>query len=326
MPKNKNASIRYRAIDKRIRRKYAPFPTIDDLIEAVNEITDGELQVSLSSIQKDIQAMKKPELFGAPIEYCRQNKGYFYTDKSFSIDGIPLNDEEVGAIKFAAGILKQFKGTDFLDGYDGAIDKILAKINVNKITDSDDIIQIEKAPLTIGNEYINPLIQFISNKQTITFEYTKFHTEQSKIYTLHPYLIKEYRNRWYVIGMEEACQEIRTFGIDRMEHLKVSNTVKFFRKPDFDPVSYFKYSLGITTINNKIPEDIELSFTPFIGKYIKSQPWHQTQVELVNSTDEYRIRLKLMPSMELIKEILSYGKDVKVLKPDWLIKEVELKR
>jgi predicted DNA-binding transcriptional regulator YafY len=332
MPKNKNAAIRYRIIDKMLRNKYRLYPTLQNLIDAVREYTDGILEVSESSIQKDIQAMKSPDLFSAPIVFSRKEKGYYYDDgtgkrdESFSIDGVPLNDAEISAIKLAAGILKQFQGTEFMSGYESAIDKILTKIDVTQNPEIESIIQVEQTPASTGSEFINPLIQLISERLTVQFEYTKFYKEKSEIYTVHPYLIREYRNRWYLIGLDDLKKEIRTFGLDRISNLVQASGIKYIRDTKFKPEVYFKYALGISVFNDRAPEEIQLSFKPFTGKYIKTQPWHDTQEEMVNNEKEYRIKLKLMPSMELIREVRSYGNDVKVLKPEWLKNEVEGKR
>jgi predicted DNA-binding transcriptional regulator YafY len=326
MPKNKNAAIRYRIIDKMLRNKFRPYPTKEDLLNAILEHTDGTLDVSASTLEKDIVAMKSPDLFNAPIEYNRTHGGYEYTDKDFSIDGIPLNDDEISAIEFAAGILKQFQGTEFMQEYESAIEKIFAKINVRKNPEIETVIQIEKAPTRTGSEFISPLIQFILERCAVQFEYKKFSTDRSKIYTVHPYLIKEYRNRWYLIGLEDLSKEIRTFGLERMTVLNIASGIKFIKDPAFNAESYFKHALGITIFNNQQPEEIELSFSPEVAQYIESQPWHESQQEIAKNEREYRIKLKLMPSMELVRQVLSYGNQVKVIKSEWLKREVEGKR
>ena len=109
MPANKYALIRYRVIDRVIGNKYNPYPSMEDLMEACSEAIGK--QVSKSTIEKDIYAMKNDMSLGyeAPIKYSKNYQGYFYEDPDFTIRDVPLSDEEVDAIQFAAKTLFQFK-------------------------------------------------------------------------------------------------------------------------------------------------------------------------------------------------------------------------
>ena len=113
MPANKYALLRYRIIDKCIRNKYRPYPSKEDLRQACEDALYNSLdeRISDSTIEKDLFAMRNEEGLGymAPIKYSRELNGYFYTDPEYSINDIPLNEEDIDAIKFAALTLSQFK-------------------------------------------------------------------------------------------------------------------------------------------------------------------------------------------------------------------------
>jgi predicted DNA-binding transcriptional regulator YafY len=325
MPKNKSASVRYRAIDKRLRRKFRPYPTMEELIEAVEEVTDST--ISVSSIQKDLNAMRYDTQLGyfAPIKFSKANKGYYYDDPEYSIEGFGLNEDDISSIQMAAAMLNQFRGTEFFKEFESVVDKIIARTQIASNQEMEGKIQLEKAPYYAGSDLINPILEHIRNKDVITFTYQKFNDSKSKQYTIHPYVLKEYRNRWYVTGFEMDSKMIKTFGLERIADMKVETDIKYFEDPDFDPINYYKFALGITTSDSR-PLDIVLSFSPQVSDYIRTQPWHESQKELENSKKEYRISLRLVPSMELVMQILSYGKDVKVISPESLKQEVEKRR
>ena len=109
---------------------------------------------------------------------------------------------------------------------------------------------------------------------------------------------------------------VKTFGLDRLSSLDITN-VKFKRPDNFDIHEYYKYSFGIITPEDD-PLDIILSFTPFQGKYIKTMPLHESQEILVDDEKELRIKLKLSVTIDFIMELLSYGKNMKVISPDSL--------
>src|SRR6056297_877192 len=114
MPANKYALLRYRIIDRCISNKFNPFPNKEDLREACEEElygSDGD-RISASTIDKDLYAMRNEANLGyyAPIAYSKTEKGYYYEDPDYSIDEMPLNQEDIEAIEFAANTLAQFRG------------------------------------------------------------------------------------------------------------------------------------------------------------------------------------------------------------------------
>ena len=106
MPQIKNAIIRFRIIDRCLRNKYKPFPTKSDLRTACEEALYGSedgANICDSTIEKDMFAMKMEH--DAPIKYSKRDGGYYYADEDFSINDIPLSEDEIDAIKFATNTL-----------------------------------------------------------------------------------------------------------------------------------------------------------------------------------------------------------------------------
>lgn len=324
MPANKEALIRYRIIDGALRDKQKPYPTILEIVELCENVLGKTF--SQSTIQKDILALRSDEglNYNAPIEFSRQHGGYHYTEDSYTIASIALTGGELNAIEFAAGILEQFKGTELHGEFDNAVEKILQTLSIRKILKNDQIekiIQVEKAAYFKGTEYLSQLMEIIKKSLVITFDYHSFERTDVKKHTLHPYLLKEYRNRWYLVGYHPGYNAIRTFGIDRMAELK-STKEKYVMQTAFDPVAYFRHSFGISILDNK-PEEVVLSFAVLEGKYIKSQTLHSSQKILADIAKELRISINVMISYELQMQIMSYGDQVKVIKPASLAKKVK---
>ncbi|MBK6989368.1 MAG: WYL domain-containing protein [Bacteroidetes bacterium] len=136
---------------------------------------------------------------------------------------------------------------------------------------------------------------------------------------LEPYGLKEFRQRWYVMGKEKKNGEVRTFGLDRITNLDVTNR-KFEFPANFNIEEYFKYSFGIIGPNGKKPEEIILSFDAVQGKYIKTLPLHVDQEILFENKDELRLKLFLFITDDLIMELLSFGENMMVIKPKSLAK------
>lgn len=153
----------------------------------------------------------------------------------------------------------------------------------------------------------------------INFNHHSFYHLKEEIYTLKPYFLKQYQNRWYVIG--ETEKGYRTFGIDRIENITMG-TKKFKPKTE-EAKDKFSHVIGLNYVDHKM-ETIKLSFNISQKPYLISLPLHSSQKE-VNPDNEtsFAIELLIHPNFEFRQQILKYGSLVKVLEPQWLAKEIK---
>jgi predicted DNA-binding transcriptional regulator YafY len=328
MPVNKYALLRYRIIDRMLSSKYHGYPTKEDLRQACEDELYGSdgMRISESTIEKDIYAMRNESNLGyyAPIAFSKTHRGYYYEDPDFTIDQMPLNEDDLEAIELAAKTLYQFRGLDMFKNSEAAIEKILNRFTLNPGNNEKEVetqIQFETSLSYKGGVHLKPIFQAIKESRQILFDYSKFSGSKKRTYNLHPYLLKEYRDRWYIIGYNPDKGAVVIFGLDRIEG-DVRLLDEFFEKvPDFDLDKYFKYSIGITAITDK-PKKVHLRFTPLTGKYIESKPMHHSQVIVRNDEVAFEIELTLCITKELVMQILSYGQDVEVKGPQELIDQV----
>jgi predicted DNA-binding transcriptional regulator YafY len=318
MPHIKNALIRYRIIDRCIRNKYKKFPTKQDLREACEEALYGTIDgvnICDSTIEKDMFSMKMEH--DAPIKYSKINKGYYYEDPDFSINDIPLTEDDLSSIKFAVSTLMQFREVDLFKQFGNAIDKIVDRVSIASNPNDQEInnyIQFESAVSTGGSEFLPQLFDAIKSSSIVTFSYASFVTDQPKNRKVVPLLLKEYRNRWYLISFDQNKNAIITYALDRLNALVI--TEETAPKPqDFNPDTYFKYAVGISTSNNESPVKIELEANSIAAKYIDSQPLHASQEKIKETTKFTLFKLDVLVSEELIRTLLSFGGEVKVTKP-----------
>jgi len=313
MNEKKTAIERYRLIDSQLVRK--SFPTKEYLAEICG--------VSIKTIEVDIHKMRNDNAlrYDAPIDYDRNRKGYYYKNASYSINKLSLKHEDIEALKNMLVILKRYEQLSLLNPLKQVINKI-EKFSGNKqiadsIEDISDLIQVEIPPDSKGLEYSIELYDAIRNFCSIQFKYNRFSTGTEKLHTVDPYLLKEYKNRWYLTGWYHEEKRIATFALERISLLKTLEN-KFKLEENFSRKDYFKYSFGITVINDYKPEQIVVKFNVKQGLYVKAQPIHPTQKILKETKNEVHIAITVIPSYELTSQILSYGNDVEVLKPKYL--------
>jgi len=202
MPINKSAAQRYRVINDCIINKRKPYPTKEYLAKRCSEIIN--IAISTSTIEKDIAAMKLPHPMGysAPIVYSKLHKGYIYGEQGFSISELNLQDNEWEALNFASQLLYQYRNVPIFSNFKSAIERINARFSLGFELGEpilNQAVQFERSVASNGMEWIDIIYEAISNKNAISFTYHNIYKKETKSYQLIPYLLKEHRNRWYLI-------------------------------------------------------------------------------------------------------------------------------
>lgn len=172
-----------------------------------------------------------------------------------------------------------------------------------------------------GTEYLYDLVNAIKNKVQISFNYQNFDEDDYSHRIVEPYALKEFQNRWYVIVYDLKDNSLKRFALDRLSVLQVTN--KPFQFPIINVKEHYKYCFGIISPNAQEPVDIILSFSQFQGMYVKTLPFHETQEIILDNEEELRIKLRLFITFDFIKDILSYGENIKIIEPASLIDEIK---
>lgn len=320
MSQIKNALIRYRVIDRCLRNEFAPFPTKEILRRACEEALYGEetgSNICDSTIEKDLFAMRMEH--DAPIIYSKREKGYFYEDKNFSIQNSPLNSTDIDAIKMAANTLLQFRETSLFKQFGFAIDKIFDRVHMDEnplSADLEQMVQFETATSAKGSEYLSPLVDAIRHKKLVYFEYESFVSGKRKPRKVYPLLLKEYRNRWYLISHDLVKDSITTYALERMAELTVSDVI-FSGQIRFDSKRFFQHAIGITA-NENLPEHVVFKAENVAAKYIESQPFHPSQKTIKEGKNRTTFSMEVLVSEELVRSLMSFGGEVEVVEPQSL--------
>lgn len=308
--------------------QYLRFQIIDDLMQGGRHIKTKELKyaiekrldldsISERTIRNDLKYMKRPKELGgynAPIIHDRSTRSFFYSNPNFTISRIHLTEHEISSLKLALKSLEAYKKHIFFDNLNTAIDKILNTLQIREHTGySSDFVQFNKKSTHTGDEYIPDILKAHQNSLCIDFEYQKFEDQHSTDRTIAPYLLKEYADRWYVIGKEIDQSDIKTFALDRIKSLNISRSV--FTPCNFDFEEYYKSAFAITVLSNKKPIEVKLAFSPQQSKYIQSLPLHQSQ-KVTFCGDSLVATIKVIPSYELYAKLLSFGDQVEVIAPE----------
>lgn len=311
MAQNKNAQIRYKALDKCFSNQFKRF-YINDLIEYCSDVLTEhyatETTVSRRQIFDDIDFMKSEAGFDAPIESVKDGKKVFYkySDPEFSISKMPLNPSELNSLNEAMETLSRMNNMPGFDWVKSIQAKLSAGINTSQ--QNRQIISFEDNEFLQGIEFLNPLYQSILNEQCLDIHYQGFNAPHKNVFTVSPYYLKQYNNRWFLFGHNHKVEKIQNLALDRIIEINPSNDDFEPCEIDFD--EYFEDIIGVTNNQEEQPAKIVIELSNNIIPYIQSKPIHGSQNIKGNL-----LKLELKLNYELESVILSFGENMKVLEP-----------
>ncbi len=219
-------------------------------------------------------------------------------------------------------------------GYHMAEDEVSQPKNIENILESFDILNALNADTGMnhfvyparrpaqGREHLYPLLKATQKKHLLFIRYQKFGEQEISEWEIEPYALKEWRSRWYLLGIIKGKNQLTTFGLDRIISMK-KLAGKFIPR-DINISEIYRDCFGIYNDENIPAEEVILSFNKKEGEYVKSQPIHHSQEILLDPTHQDRlvIRLKIKITKEFILELLARGFSLQVHKPDSLRQEI----
>lgn len=280
---------RYLYIIDRLRSRPCSFLELQKHVirKLETEDIDTNFEYSVRTFERDKKDIV--ELFGIIINYNRKDKNYI-------IDEEEIEDQSV---------------TRMIDAF--SIHHALQE--GNKLSPS---VFLEKRK-SLGAEHIHGIIHAIQNLYIIQFTHQKHWDDFNTQREVYPIAVKESQQRWYLIAFDKKDSKIKTFGLDRIFNLKITDT-------KFKPIQYnvekeFKNAFGIETYSKV--EKIVLEFSNQQGNYIKTFPLHESQRIIEENEDIIILEINIHTTNDIIMELLKYGANVKVLSPISLQNEMK---
>ena len=324
MPTNKNALLRYQILDRcfsDFTRKYE----IDDLVDKVNDALYDlyGTEVSIRQIRDDIKYMRDRVTYDAPIkayQYDGKKCYYRYEDRDFSIFNNALSVEEVSKLRSTIEMLARFRDGSKNAWLEEVISNLEYRFGVKG--SGENVVSFEQNEQLRGLEFLGELIDSAIHHQPLRILYRSYYgIEHNTI--VHPYHIKQFNNRWFLLGLEETDNgnRLTNKALDRIVKFSRAN-VSFIPNTEVDFREYFKDIVGVTVPKeHPVAEKVVLKFDAARFPYIVSKPIHPSQE--VISEEDYTLQISVRPNKELESRIFSYGPQVEVLEPEWLRQQIE---
>lgn len=275
----KNAIMRYKILDSLLSNRNRYY-SISELLEKVNEALelDGMEPVSRRCIEKDLNTLECAP-YEAAIErvWYHGKKCIRYAEEGFSIFTKKLTEEEENLLSEVLNTIGQFDGLDTFEWLDSLKKRL-------DIKEHRRIIQFDSNPYFEGRNLIGSLFTAISNKQVLALKYHTFKDPQVREVVVHPYLLKEYNNRWFlIVSVEDGT--ILNFALDRIDDFEPMPHIDYI-EPDEELESHFDDIVGVTLYKDKPIEDILLWVNEEGCQYVKTKPLHGSQRDVKGEEDK----------------------------------------
>lgn len=332
MPANKNAVTRYYILDKLLANRYHHYST-EDLCRLVNEELEERAQhVSRRTIELDLHYLEYESPFMAEIEHYQiddvsprtlktiKKCCHRYADPNFSIFKKEMTEDEKYLLNEALSMLGQFEGLPNLEGLESLRQGL-------KVKTDRKIVSFTKNPLE-NSTILGKLFTAISQQQVVELHYHRFDTsDEDRQLIVHPYLLKEYNRRWYLIAAADNDGKLLNFALDRIDKV-VPLPVRIYVLYDGDLNERFEDIIGVTLYEDRPVQTIVFWVSDYSKDYVATKPLHESQRNIRNEREEELrqhypmleggrfFSIDCMENYELIRELTSFGKDLIVLSPD----------
>ena len=317
MATNKNALIRYLTIDKCLQNHQRKW-TLEDLInacsDALYEYEGKDTYVSKRTVQLDLQNMRSAKLgYNAPI-VVHGRKYYKYDVPNYSITDVPITDVDLDILKESMEMLGQFKNFSLFSELNGVIQKLEDKV-YRETKEQTPIIHLDNNEHLLGIEHLDTIYQSILKKMVLIISYQSFKAREPSDITFTPYILKEFNNRWFVVGRKEGANRVMTLALDRIMDIGYNLDIAYDIK-NYKPDTYYKNTFGVTVLSENDIIDIEMKIDKENAPYVMTKPFHSSQ-EMIGEFPDGSILVSLIVhhNYEIERLIMGFGPAITIMKP-----------
>lgn len=284
---NKNQIQRQLLIIRKVTNdgRNGMFPSIADLL---SHLKKRDIITSKLTIRRDFETIRTD--FKIDLEYSAKERGYFIESKI----------ENDSLVEFA---LENFEISSSLNQDGGLPSFVIPEKRKSK-----------------GTEHFYILSKFIENKNIISFTYQKYDNKTVSNPIVSPQAIKESRGRWYLLAVPQNEKEIKSYGLDRIKDITVTDS-HFSKRIDINEIEKKYADCFAMFTTEATAEKVVLSFDERDGDYISSYPIHHSQ-QIDHQDNRVIVSLNIKITLDFIMELMSRAWSVEVLEPISLREEL----
>ena len=273
-----------------------------------------EFEVSWRTILRDVEFMKSR--LNLPIEFCKQRKGFYYTQPVDQFPQLPFNQAEVFAMLIAHKAIAQYRGTPFEQPLELAYRRLVGQLDTTAkfgLSNLNDGLSFRPfAPEDTDLATFEILTRAVSERRVLQFQYRNLGAEAFQTRVVHPYHLACVDNHWYLFAHDVKRDAMRTFALPRLQAPAMTGETFTIRR-DFNLNDYLRGSLSVFKGNQDL--EIVLDFDAWAADLIRGRKWHASQTVTELPARRLRLQMRLNAIEEAERWILSWGDHATVVSP-----------
>lgn len=318
MPNSKSAELRIKVIDRCLSDRNRRYTTADifELCNRELEERGFEIITAKNSIRNDIEQIQQMypeavvESYHDPLD--RRIKYYRYADPNFSIYKSLLRPDETVQLVQTLNLLKRFRGMPQFDWITEIAERLGTTLKIDEVP-TDEVVGFDENLDLQGMEHFTPIFNAIIDHRVLNLIYKSFKYEDVMTITVHPYYLKQYNKRWFLIGWNDENHFMANYPLDRI--VSISESSLAFQPTDVVFMDYFDEMIGVSKDSRTEPQLVKLWVSPEAWPYVKTKPLHGTQREVCIDDSGAIITIEVYLNYELQQMLLSFGENIMVLEP-----------
>lgn len=172
-----------------------------------------------------------------------------------------------------------------------------------------------------GNRFLQVFLQAMRQNNVVEITYQGFEKPHASTFQIEPYHLKIYNRRWYVIGRAPYWDDVRTYALDRIRDVTVTED-RFIVPETFDIDQYFEGCVGIIADKDMDIERVVIRAYGGSGKYLATLPLHDTQRKIASDEESITFEMFVRPTFDFIQMLMQQTDQVEVLEPQWVKDEI----
>ncbi len=303
------------------RKKSYQKATLETKLLVVDQILNGQISRSTASKKYDVPRTTISYWLRKYSTLVQQNIGMSKNDEikklkekiedpDYSIVNIPVTDKDVKVMNEAIQVLRQFKDFSLFKEMDGVLQRLEDSVYASQ-KNNRAIFHLDKNEQLKGLEFIDVIYEAIQNKKVVEVTYQSFNARKSSTMKVHPQLLKEFNNRWFVLATNKG--KFITLALDRIIKIEIINGLEYF---DLEVIGdeYYKEVIGVTVSNSRA-QRIQFWIDKKNAPYVITKPFHASQRTIETREDGTIFNILVQVNFELERLILGFGDSIEVLKP-----------
>jgi len=274
-----------------------------------------ELEVSRRTVLRDIDFLRYD--LGAPIEYAPRRRGYVYTEPNWVMPSIRITEGELFALMVAEKALEAYSGMPWAAQLRTAFDRMAAALPERvEVAPRDLLTRVDfagDAPSLVDPAILATIARAMKDNRTLRMTYRPLASEETKEYTVDPYILRRARGAWYLAARDHRSGRIPLFNVTRVRTVESTDQEFDYDLADFDSERYFADTFGTHETSARMRVAIE--FSGWAAKLVRERQWHTSQELKDLSGGRLRFEVTVAHLDDIWPWALSWGAEAKVIKP-----------